>query len=287
MTKLGFHISFTELLSNLKKYHEKYNITSFQFFTKSPQRIIKSRFDEENIKQIKQYIKQNNLFVVIHSQYLLNLCRPYNTQPWSIYSIIEDLHYIEKLSVDPSKTGVIIHMGKNTINEKDEVAIQNFIDSIIHILNKVKKLKTNIIFETSCKSKNDLFNQIPNLANLYYKIPELYRNKIKFCIDTCHVFVSGYDIRSPTKFNNFIKLFDKEIGMDKVLVIHLNDSKTMLNGQKDHHEIIGNGYIFNNNKNGNINTLKPILNISKKYNIPLISETGSDIKTELDTINSI
>ena len=117
--------------------------------------------------------------------------------------------------------------------------------SILYILNQTEKYKdVYFIIETSSGQGSETLTKLEDLAHFINKFKNTkYENRIKLCIDTCHIFAAGYDIRDKNKFNEFIKLFDKLIGLDKVILVHLNDSKEDLNSHKDRHESIGKGKI--------------------------------------------
>ena len=91
------------------------------------------------------------------------------------------------------------------------------------------------------------------------KLPIKYQKRIKFCIDTCHIFVSGYPIHKPGGWTAYIRQFDEIIGKKKIAVIHLNDSATPFDGRNDRHAAINAGYIFNEKMGGSLEALKEIL----------------------------
>ena len=95
------------------------------------------------------------------------------------------------------------------------------------------------------------------------------RKRIKFCIDTCHIWASGYDISNQVNVKKYFSLFDKLIGIDKIACIHFNDSKTRLNSHIDRHADIGYGYIP-------MSGLNAVINFAYKYKIPIILETPLD-----------
>lgn len=119
------------------------------------------------------------------------------------------------------------------------------------------------------------------MSKLYNSLEK--HSKIKFCIDTCHIFASGYDIRTIQGFDEFIRKFDNLIGIQNIQLIHLNDSKNPLNSGVDRHETLGNGYIFKDN----LDTLKYILNFAIKNNISMITETDSFIEDEYSYLSKL
>jgi len=104
------------------------------------------------------------------------------------------------------------------------------------------------------------------LSGIYWSMEESERARIKFCIDTCHIWATGYDISTEKKVKKFYKTFDKLIGIDRIACIHLNDSKTGLESCVDRHTDLGLGFIGETG-------LKAFVIEAHKHNIPLIMET--------------
>lgn len=267
----GSHISKSKGIKNILNYIVSLNLRTLQIFTKSPNKYIKLDKNEISMidrELINKYIKDNDIRLFIHAQYILNLCRTDLT--YNIHSIIEDFEYLDNVQ------GIVIHMGKDTKNLGYQLAFDNMKNNILNILSHIADKQSNLILEFAVKSKNDIcnFSQIEGLAKLYNSLEK--HNKVKFCIDTCHIFASGYDIRTPKLFDKFIEQFDNLIGIQNIQLIHLNDSKNICNSSVDRHEILGNGYIFKNNEE----TLKHILIFAIKNNISVITETDQFIEEE-------
>jgi len=110
---------------------------------------------------------------------------------------------------------------------------------------------------------------LETLSLIYQSLSLKERKHIKFCIDTCHIWASGYDISNPSKVKIYFDSFDKLIGKDKIVCIHFNDSKTPLNSHVDRHADIGYGYIP-------IQGLKAVIQYAYKHQIPVILETPFD-----------
>ena len=264
------------------------NINSVQIFTKPPIKVSDIKTDSEDLKLTKEILKETKIFLVIHGQYIINFCKNPQKQMWSIKSVVDDMNLLNNLSNKLLPTGVILHMGKNTTKLSKLECINNFKESLELILSKVSvDNNINIILETSVRSSNDIFYKIEDLAELYNKLKQETRNKVKFCIDSCHIFASGYNIADTTEMKNYFEKFDKLIGLSNISVIHLNDSKEICNSGKDRHQEISKGHIFNKDNLENLRYL--VKDISMKYNIPLITETASeDLIKELEFIkNSI
>lgn len=265
----GTHLSKSNGILNTLNYSKSLNLTNCQIFTKSPQKFMKIKETSSiDIDLIESFIQKNNFNLYIHSQYIINLCR--TDLNYAVHSVIEDLNYIK------NSKGVVIHMGKDTQNLGENQAFNNMKNNILTILSNMK-YDNYLILETSVKSKNDVckFYSIESLAKLFNSLNK--PKNIKFCIDTCHIFASGYNVSSINGFNDFIKNFDKLIGIENICLFHLNDSKTILNSNVDRHANLTEGYIFKNNKE----TLKYIINWCIKHKITFITETNEELEKEL------
>ena len=273
----GTHLSKSKGLLSLLETMKQNNVKVCQFFTKSPQSVAKEKLKLEYADKfmIDSLIKENDYKVFIHGQYILNLCRI--DLNYAVPSIIEDLNYLDNTQ------GVVIHMGKDTKNLGKQQAFLNMKNNILRILSEIVDKNKYLILETSVKSTNDIckFSSIEGLAELYNALEK--PKNIKFCIDTCHIFASGYDIRTIQLFKDFMNLFDKLIGVSNIALFHLNDSKTPLNSGKDRHEILGKGYIFKDNES----TLKYILKYCFDNKINIITETEQELCEEKEYLTKI
>lgn len=217
----------------------------------------KMKLSNIEIKNIKKFLHLHNIKLFIHSSLSLNLSNPIsNRHKWILDNLSHDLDLGYKLG----SSGVTVHVG-TIINSKQE-SISNMVNSLNYLLSKSK---IDLLIETSNGGKNKVANTIEDLALIYNSVK--YKKHLGFTIDTCHLFNAGYDITSIDEWNNYLSLFDEYIGLDKIKLIHLNDSKTKFNSGTDIHENLMKGNIFKNNKN----TLIHIINTIK--NIPVILET--------------
>ena len=209
-------------------------------------------------------ILKHNFKIFIHSSYTNNIASNWSTTSSSINNIINDIHYANKIGA----IGVVIHLGKQLDLSCDD-AMENIVSSIVYIHNKTSLLNIEIILETSAGQGSEMCYNLYDLSTLYKKIKKSIElpKRIKICIDTCHIFVAGYDITSKNKIIKFIKIFDKLIGLNNVSLVHLNDSKNVCGSHIDRHENIGKGYIGKKN-------LKIIFKFFRNRKIPCILETN-------------
>lgn len=263
---VGAHYSIKKtLLETLRYAYEKDKANTIQIFTKSPQQInTKSKLTNEDIENSNKYMNKNKIKLFIHATYVINLCVYPNK---NLKNLIEDLHILEKLDLG---IGLVVHFGSyKEINEK--IAINNFKKNIYILLKSSNK--KDIIIETSI-SKNSIGSCFENVIQIY----KSFKTRVSICIDTCHIFQAGYNIKIEELFIDYFKHFIS----CKVSLIHLNDSKKPYHSRIDMHENIGEGYIFTKKTKA----LQNIVEFCKETQIPIILETPSSEKFN-KTINKI
>lgn len=246
---------------NSLKYIESIGGNSLQIQLKNTE--YKTIIKQDIIDEFNNYIKNNNLFVINHSQHKLNFSKNPDENKKDIDAYIDDIITIGKLG----GYGSIVHMGKKLELEYQE-AIDNMIETLLRIYDEVKNSSAKILIENSAGEGTALY-LLEDMAKIYKSLPKKVQNKIEFVLDTCHAYTSGYDISTKTGMQSFLSSFNKLIGKNKIACFHLNDSKEPLNSRKDRHENLFLGYIGKSKSNG----LKYIIDYSNKYNIPLILET--------------
>ena len=289
---VGWHTSISpsvikglSIIENIHKQSTSSFNVSAQIFLKSPTGSGSCKLTPDDKKKIKTHLETHNIFLVIHGQYIINFIK--TDIEWAIKSVVEDLKVINEISPNPSQTGVVVHMGKNMEKLSIDQCIENFYINIKQVIEQTIDCKSKIILETSTKTKNgnDIFHDIITFGRLTTHLknklsPEEY-DRIGFCIDTAHIFGSGYDIRTREGFDNFMMLWNEQVG--RLTVFHLNDSKACLCSCLDRHEQIGEGHVFKENKEG----LQALLIYARDNGIPVILETDGDMMQEMRLIQEL
>lgn len=229
----------------------------------------------ENTKQLYNLINEHKLKdinYIVHSSFLINISQTFNKQSYTVIKCIEEI----KEALKYNALGYVLHSG--VIQTKhyttQQQAFTNMIKTLLYI-SKYFKLDKNdkftLYLELLAGSENDIIYKIDDTnkylsLNFFNKIIQKYPslNNLKYCLDTCHIFAAGYDIKTSVGFKQFLEDFDKYIGLNKIGLIHLNDSYYDYNTRKDRHAILGKGFIGEN--------LKNIFITFYKMNIPLIIE---------------
>ena len=217
------------------------------------------------LKDIKSInLKKENLGIVIHSHYQINIA---NNTKLAIASLIKDIKIAEEIGA----IGVVIHTGKS-VHLEVKKAKKNMYDVLIAIAKATNGYKTKIILETSSGQGTETCSEVSEFAEFFNLLKNSeYSDRYKVCIDTCHIFAAGYDISEKATFMEYLEYLESEIG-DNICLIHLNNSKKELGSRVDRHHNLKDGYI-------NESALLFIFNIFKKRNIPVILETPNRFET--------
>lgn len=284
--KYGCHLSIEHGIETAIQNAIEYGASALQIFL-SPNRGANPgrAISNEEAKTIGDILRNTGIYLIVHGKYILNFCSP--TILWYNDALVSDIRKASQLGPD---IGVIIHQGKNKpeFHLTRTQAIETYVRSIEAVLEETKDLKNPIILENSCQQGNEIGYTVEELAEIYHTFDKKYQSRIKFCIDTCHIFVSGtLQFVNEEEVDNFFIKFNSLIGINKLEVIHFNDSKTPFDGHNDYHHDLLSGYITNPNyesdikkykntnqdKRGTLEGLKRLISWAKTYNIPLILET--------------
>lgn len=280
MLLLGSHVSYkndTQLIGSVNEALS-YGSNAFMFYTGAPQNTQRGPIDDLKTIEALRIMKENNIKlenVICHAPYIVNLA---NNQDLEKYQFAQNFLRNE---IDRCETlgvkYIVLHPGSATKLERT-YAINNIINGLNNIL--VAEDNIVILLETMAGKGTEIGISIEELKYIIDRIN--YKDKIGVCLDTCHLNDSGIDIST---FDDYLNEFDKNIGINKIGCIHVNDSKNPINSHKDRHENIGFGTI------GWDNLIKVIYN-ERLENVPKILETPyvdreyAPYKQEIDAIKN-
>jgi deoxyribonuclease-4 len=233
---------------------------------------------------IKNVLLEMDVKLFIHSPYTLNFAKNQINQSWKncywVTSYIKELEIAHNIGA----IGCVIHVGKS-LNLNIDEATENMYNSLLFIINEIirKKLNSIIILETGAGQGTEMFlttnNSLDGFANFYNLFNAKEKQYIKLCVDTCHVFASGYCIDNIKICKQFFMEFKKKIGINNLALIHLNDSKKKCGARVDRHENLGKGHIGLG--------ISSFISFASKYNIPIILETPEPSTYEIVAIKEI
>lgn len=234
---IGPHIGFGDIEEFKKEVDKVVNLGGniVQFF--------KHNMSDSDLNLMKQYC-DGKMKIVIHSSYTHNIAMNWDKYSWWIGSIIDEIIYCDKINA----FGLVLHFGKY-MKLDISVATNNMFTSLLHIHNQTLKYENvKIILETPAGQGTEMCYKIEDLASFFKKFVNIginknIQNRFRICVDTCHIFSAGYDLRTKNMVKLYFDKFNEYVGMKYLALIHLNDNKTGLGSRLDRHELIGDGYI--------------------------------------------
>lgn len=269
MRKIGGHVSIAGGISNAIDNSLKISATCVQIFAGSPRLWARKPFEESEVVEFNKRLQENNLDpVFIHGLYLVNLAtdQPELLQK-SIDSLVMDISNGDKINC----AGVVVHIGSHQ-GRGFEGAKDQIISSIKEIISKTKTTKFLLENDAGQNGKVGSFEELSEI------IAGVDSDRIGICIDTAHTFASGYDLRDKKIADDLVSKLEELNILDKVVLIHLNDSKTPCGSFRDMHENLGSGEI-------GLEGLKNFINHSKLIHLPLILEVPGKDKMGPDEDN--
>lgn len=272
---IGSHVSFKKDNQLIGSVNESisYGSTTFMFYTGAPQNTSRCDIDDKLTDKAKKIMEENNIDinnVVVHAPYIINLANSKNFD-FNVSFLKQEIKRVEKLGVDK-----LVHPGSHVGLGIDK-GIKNIIDALNAAIDKNQKVI--ICLETMAGKGTELGTTFEQLKQIIDGVT--FKDKVAICMDTCHLNDYGYDV---SDFDAILNNFDAIIGLDKLKVIHINDSKNIRESHKDRHENIGYGTI------GFDNLIKIIYN-DKLKKVPKILETpyidgSAPYKKEIDMIRN-
>ena len=282
---VGIHTSFDRKITNTLIIAVQLGTYTTQFFMGNPKSYTRQRIGDDDIEKSNKILDRFPLKVFTHFPYIANLNGSVNSLAWNgdskidkITSImLSELEY--ELSVlsrlNSRVSGVVIHPGCYPDRPKG-------LQTIAKSINKINfKGKSKLLLENCAGEGRKLCKNFGEFKTVYSLIDDCKKENVGFCLDTAHLWGEGlYDLRSIDEIDRMFFEFDNEIGIEKITLIHLNDSEVPFGSKKDRHEVLGYGHIWGND----ITSLLYLLNFCREKEIPMILETSCN---SFDTLHQL
>lgn len=231
---LGAHVSTAGGIVTALPRARAIAATAMQIFTKPANRWAERVCDEQEIHAFRAALADTDVRVTVsHDSYLINLASPDPTlRQRSMQSFIAELHRCQALDLD----FLVSHPG-NYMDDRSSGIARNA-DAITACLEQVPG-RTVLCMETTAGAGTALGATFEELAAILARVPAALQHRLGVCLDTCHVFAAGYDLVND--YAGVWSRFADTVGVDRVRVMHLNDSRAPLGSRRDRHELIGEG----------------------------------------------
>ncbi|MCM3599556.1 deoxyribonuclease IV [Robertmurraya korlensis] len=285
MLKLGSHVSMSGKSMLLASSEEaiSYGANTFMIYTGAPQNTRRKKIEDLNIEAGQKHMEQNGINledIVVHAPYIINIGNTTNPDTFDlgVRFLKSEIERTEAIGARQ----IVLHPGAH-VGAGEEAGIKKIIEGLNEVLTGNEQLQ--IALETMAGKGSECGKSFEELAMIIDGVK--HNEKLSICFDTCHIHDAGYNIVDD--FDGVLNEFDKTIGIDRLKVLHINDSKNDRGSRKDRHENIGYGKI-------GFEALSYIVHHPQLISIPKILETpfvGEDknnkkapYKQEIDMLTS-
>ncbi len=251
--------------------------TAMQIFVKNNMQWFARPFAREEIKAFLEHAQRAELSAVFaHANYLINLAA---TNPQflanSIRALAEELTRADQLGLP----FLVLHPGAH-LGMGEAAGLAKVVKSIDQVFRRIPKVKTRIALETTAGQGSCLGHTFEHLAAIIANVREPER--LCVCLDTAHVFAAGYDLTSAAGTRKTFREFERTIGLQQLVALHLNDSKTARGSRVDRHEHIGKGQI-------GLEAFRFIMRDPRFQKIPKVLETpkGKELREDVENMKTL
>jgi len=275
---VGAHTSASGGVFNAVTNAQAIGAKAFALFTKNQRQWVAKDLDSETIDKFKRALDDSGILakhVLPHDSYLINLGHPEADKlEKSREAFVDELHRCSQLGLDRLN----FHPGSHLKQISEDECLSLISESINIALDKTSGVKA--VIENTAGQGSNLGYKFEQLAQIIDKVED--KSRVGICIDTCHMFVAGYDIRTKEVYDKTWDEFGKIVGFEYLMGMHINDSKPPLGSKKDRHHSIGEGEI-------GLDAFGFIMNDKRMDDIPLILETIDESiwKQEIELLYSL
>lgn len=259
---VGAHTSASGGVFNAIKNAEAIGARAFALFTKNQRQWKAKPLDAETIDTFKRYLDESGIepkHVLPHDSYLINLGHPeVEKRQKSFDSFVEEVERCMQLGLDRLN----FHPGSHLKKISEEQCLDYIAENMNRTLERTEGV--TLVLENTAGQGSNLGWKFEHLAHIIDKIED--KSRVGVCIDTCHMFTAGYDIRTKEAYDISMAEFENVVGFKYLRGMHLNDSKPDLGSHVDRHDSIGKGKI-------GLGAFRYIMNDPRMDDIPLILET--------------
>ena len=237
MLKIGSHVSMSgkDMLLAASAEAVSYGANTFMIYTGAPQNTRRKKIEDLNIEAGRRHMEMNGITeIIVHAPYIINIGNTTNPDTFElgVRFLRSEIERTEALGAKQ----IVLHPGAH-VGAGTELGIKKIIEGLNEVL--TGKEQVQIALETMAGKGSECGKSFEELAMIIDGVN--YNDKLSVCFDTCHTHDAGYNIVED--FDGVLNEFDKIIGIDKLKVLHINDSKNSIGMRKDRHENIGFGHI--------------------------------------------
>ena len=274
---LGAHMSIGGGAARAIERARSIECTAMQIFVKNNMQWFARPLPRAEIKAFREHAQRRELRAVFaHANYLINLAAT-NLQfhANSLRALSEELTRADQLGLP----FIVLHPGAH-LGAGEEAGLEKIVAAIDRIWARLPRVKTRIALETTAGQGTSLGHTFQHLADIIGNVraPE----RLCVCLDTAHVFAAGHDLTSELGTRRMFREFDRTVGLQHLVALHLNDSKTARGSRVDRHEHIGKGKI-------GLEAFRFIMRDRRFRKIPKVLETpkGKDLREDVENMKTL
>lgn len=240
---LGCHLSIARGFAASLERAESLGNDALQIFTHSPSMWHMRPLSDEEVHQFRERRQRSGVtFVAVHTMYLLNLASPEDElNRRSIRAMIEEIRRAARLGADV----VVTHIG-HAMGTSPESAVNRAIAALRQVVESrefAEAAPLQLALENTAGGGTAVGASFDELSSLLQGVDR--SDRLGICLDTCHATAAGYDLRTPSAVERTLALLDESVGLDRMLLVHLNDALHPIGSRRDRHEHIGRGTLGN------------------------------------------
>ena len=263
MALIGAHISVAGGLHRAYQRADAAGCESMQIFTRNQRQWSNDPLSFREIEEFYRASKDSSVRkVVSHASYLINLGGNDHVRGKSEEALISELERFRNQSIDD----VVLHPGF-ALESTGEAALARVSASLLKVLEATSDIKVRILLETMAGQGSVLGGDISEFSAIMDHLEG--HPRIGFCVDICHVFAAGYEMRTHESYNRLVGLLEKHVGLERIHCWHLSDSKMDKGSKKDRHQHLGEGTI-------GLEPFSMLVNDVRFDNVPAILETPKE-----------
>ena len=238
MPRLGAHMSIAGGVDRAIQRGHSIGCEAIQIFTKSNNQWRAAPLTDETLERFHANQQATGIAPIVgHDAYLINLASP-NPELWrkSVDAFVDEMERAGRMGLPYLVTHPGAHMGAG-----EEAGLRRVAQALDEIHERTAHINTMILLETTAGAGSILGVSFEQLACIIARTR--HPERIGICFDTSHAFAAGYDLRTPETYAATFDAFDRILGLHRLRVFHLNDSKRELGSRADRHEHIGQGFL--------------------------------------------
>ena len=270
---LGAHMSIAGGIYKALERGQSIGCECIQIFTKNPRQWAARELTEKDIHLFKQKKEETGIDpIVAHDSYLINLGSP-KEELWlrSIQSLAAELDRCAKLGIPY----LVMHPGSHVDRKED--GPRRVAEALNLLFERSTGESVMVLLETTAGQRSNLGSSFEQLARIAELVEQ--RERLGICFDTCHTFAAGYELRTRQGYERTFQELDQAVGLSRVKVFHINDSKHDLGSHVDRHEHIGKGHL-------GLEPFRTLLNDPRFRGLPMLLETpkGKDMAEDIENL---